>query len=81
MLSESLFICFFFAFLIALIFAFILLFYFFIEGHLLRLTPGITKLRPVDFSELVLSLICRTRSGQGHRGSTTAWLLVQQWTW
>ena len=39
------------------------------------------KLRPVDFSELVLSLICRTRSGQGHRGSTTAWLLVQQWTW
>ena len=44
MLSESLFICFFFAFLIALIFAFILLFEFFIGGHLLRLTPGITKL-------------------------------------
>ena len=38
------------------------------------------KLRPVDLSEAVLSLICRTRSGKGHRASRTAWLLVQQWT-
>ena len=49
--------------------------------HVLILFLRLQKLRPVDFSELVLSLICRTRSGQGHRGSTTAWLLVQQWTW
>ena len=48
---------------------------------LLILFLRLQKLRPVDFSELVLSLICRTRSGQGHRDSTTAWLLVQQWTW
>ena len=39
------------------------------------------KLRPVDLSELVLSLICRGRSGQGQRGSTTLLVLVQQWTW
>ena len=38
------------------------------------------KLRPVDFSELVLSLICRARSGYGHRGSTTDRLLVQHLT-
>ena len=37
------------------------------------------KLRPVDFSELVLSLICRGRSGQGHRGSTTRCEFEQQW--
>ena len=29
----------------------------------------------------MLSEICRGRSGQGHRGSTTLLVLVQQWTW
>ena len=39
------------------------------------------KLRPVDFSEVVLSLICRGRSGQGHLGSTTRCVEVQHCTW